>query len=125
MEFQKPKEGFFRSFRHALRGCLLLFGSERNAKIHLAAFILTVIAGFCFRIDHTEWMIIFLASGAVIAAEAMNTAIEETIDLLHPQRHEKAGRIKDISAGAVLMVTLAAIACGLIIFVPKIAALFM
>lgn len=122
MEQRKPN--FLRSLRHALRGCVMLFGNERNAKIHLVAFVLVVGAGFYFGIDKTEWMIILLASGAVIAAEAMNTAIEGTIDIVHPHHGEKAGRIKDIAAGAVLIVTCAAIAAGVIIFLPKIKALF-
>ena len=121
---KRNKSGFIRSFGHALRGCAMLFGSERNARIHLVAFVLVVVAGFWFNIDRTEWMMIVLASGAVIAAEAMNTAIEGTIDLLHPQHGEKAGRIKDIAAGAVLFVTLAAIVIGVIVFYPQIKALF-
>lgn len=118
------KPGFLRSLQYALRGCLMLFGSERNAKIHLSVFVIVVAAGFYFGIDHTEWMIILLASGSVIAAEAMNTAIEGTIDIVHPHHGEKAGRVKDIAAGAVLIVTCAAIAVGVIIFFPKIKALF-
>lgn len=98
----------------------MLFGSERNAKIHLVIFALTVAAGFWLDIDRVEWMIVLLASGAVIAAEAFNTAFEQTIDLVHPEFSEKAGRIKDIAAGAVLIVTCMAIACGIIIFLPKI-----
>lgn len=120
----KGKTGFVNSVRHALRGCRMLFGSERNARIHLVAFILVVAAGFYFSLDRMEWVAILLASGVVIAAEAMNTAIEGTIDLLHPQYNEKAGRIKDIAAGAVLIVTVAAIATGVFIFLPKIQLLF-
>lgn len=119
---EKRKPGFIRSARHAFRGCMMLFGTERNAKIHLVVFILTVISGFLLKIDRVEWMVVLLASGAVISVEAMNTAIEETIDLLHPHHSQKAGRIKDISAGAVLIVTCAAVACGVIIFLPKIRA---
>jgi len=117
------KSNFFSSLRHAFRGCRMLFGTERNARIHLAVFILVVGAGIYFSLDRMEWVAILLASGVVIAAEAMNTAIEGTIDLLHPHRHEKAGRIKDIAAGAVLIVTAAAIATGVFIFLPKIQAL--
>jgi diacylglycerol kinase len=122
---QKRKTGFIYSAQHAFRGCRMLFGSERNAKIHLCVFVLVVAAGFWLNINKTEWMVILVASGVVIAAEAMNTAIEETIDLLHPHEHEKAGRIKDIAAGAVLIVTCAAIICGVIIFYPKISAFFL
>lgn len=121
MQVRKP--GIFRSLRHALQGCVHLFGTERNAKIHLVIFALVVTAGFYFEIDRIEWMIILLASGAVIAAEALNTAIEGTIDIVHPQHGEKAGKIKDISAGAVLIVTCAAVVAGIIVFLPKIKAL--
>ncbi len=110
--------------RNALRGCAKLFGSERNARIHLAVFVLVVVAGIYFSLDRMEWVAILLASGVVIAAEAMNTAIEGTIDLLHPQFDEKAGRIKDIAAGAVLIVTCAAIATGILVFLPKFQTLF-
>lgn len=103
----------------------MLFGGERNAKIHLVVFLLTTTAGFLFGINRVEWTIVILASGAVIAAEALNTAIEETINLLHPQHSERAGRIKDIAAGAVLIVTLAAIACGIIVFLPYVKPLFL
>lgn len=123
MEKQK-KTAFTRSLRQALHGCAVLFGTERNAKIHLAAFIVVLIAGFCFSVDKTEWMIILLASGAAIAAEAMNTAIEGAVDLVHPQYGEKAGRIKDIAAGAVLIVTCTAIVVGVMIFFPHVRALF-
>lgn len=121
----QKKRGLHHSARHAIRGCIMLFGTERNAKIHLVAFVLTMAAGFFFGIDRTEWILIILASGAVIAAEALNTAIEETINLLHPLHNERAGRIKDIAAGAVLIVTLAAIASGMIVFLPYIKALFL
>lgn len=120
----QDKPTFIRSLKAALRGCVMLLGTERNAKIHLSAFILVIIAGFYFHVSTTEWMSILLASGAVIGVEAMNTAIEGTIDIVHPQYGEKAGRIKDIAAGAVLIVTCAAIAVGVIIFLPKIKALF-
>jgi diacylglycerol kinase (ATP) len=121
----RRKRNFLYSVRQAIRGCAMLFGTERNAKIHLVAFISVLIAGFYFKIDKTEWMIILLASGAVISAEALNTAIEGTIDIAHPEHGEKAGRIKDIAAGAVLIVTCTAIACGVIIFFPKIAVLIL
>jgi diacylglycerol kinase len=117
------KPGFHHSARNAFRGWVMLFSSERNAKIHLAVFILVVVAGFWLDIGRMEWITILLASGGVMAVEALNTAIEETINLLHPHHSEKAGRIKDIAAGAVLIVTCAAIACGIIIFLPKITAL--
>ncbi|MFT6197739.1 MAG: diacylglycerol kinase (ATP) [Nonlabens sp.] len=56
--------------------------------------------------------------------EAMNTAAEAIADFIHPDFHEKIGRIKDIAAGAVLITAFAAAVIGLIIYIPYINALF-
>jgi diacylglycerol kinase len=55
----------------------------------------------------------------VWAAEAFNTAIEKLTDHLFPEYHETARFAKDVAAGAVLVCAIAALVCGLIIFLPK------
>ena len=60
----------------------------------------------------------------VIGAELFNTAIERLVDLVSPRRNPLAGQVKDIAAGAVLVCALAAIAVGLIIFVPYLTRFF-
>ncbi|HBL72386.1 MAG TPA: diacylglycerol kinase, partial [Bacteroidales bacterium] len=72
----------------------------------------------------TEWCLILLCMALVWAAEAFNTAIETVTDHLFKERNETARIIKDVAAGAVLVCAVAAAACGLIIFIPKILALF-
>ncbi len=62
-------------------------------------------------------MIIF-AIGLVISAEMINTAIETLTDLISPEHHDKAGRAKDIAAGAVLIAAISAAIIGIIIFLP-------
>ena len=44
--------------------------------------------------------------------------IEQLVNLVSPQRHPLAGRVKDIAAGAVLVCTATAAIIGLIIFIP-------
>ena len=39
----------------------------------------------------------------VLAIEALNSAIERTVDLAMPDRHPLAGRAKDAASGAVLL----------------------
>lgn len=55
-------------------------------------------------------------------AEAFNTAVEALADKVSPGYDPLIGRAKDLAAGAVLIFVLAAVAVGLIIFIPKIAA---
>lgn len=116
------KSGFkkrLKSFGFAFTGLYELVKSEPNARIHLAATISAILAGFSLRISNAEWCIISIAIALVWAAEAFNTVIEKLVDHLFPEYHETARVAKDISAGAVLVCAMAALVCGLIIFLPK------
>jgi diacylglycerol kinase (ATP) len=56
------------------------------------------------------WALVLLTSGAVIAAELFNTALELVMDRLHPDVHPMIGRAKDCAAGAVLILSLVSLA---------------
>lgn len=68
----------------------------------------------------SEWIICVSLFGIVIGAELFNTAIEITVDIAMPNKNEKAKKAKDVSAGAVLSIVVAAVIIGLMIFLPKI-----
>lgn len=108
------------AFGHAFRGIALLFRSSVHARIHALAFAAVVFAGIFFKINNTEWLTIFLVSGLVLAAESLNSALEEALDVLHPQQNSKIGRSKDLAAGAVLLSAIFATLTGVWIFIPKI-----
>jgi diacylglycerol kinase (ATP) len=84
----------------------------------LIAAMAVIIAGIVLGITRTEWIMVVMCIGTVIAAELFNTAIEKLVDLVSPERHPVAGRVKDIAAGAVLICAVAAAIIGLIIFIP-------
>ena len=50
----------------------------------------------------------------------MNSAIENLSDFVSPNRNDNIKRVKDISAAGVLIASIAALATGLLIFIPKI-----
>jgi diacylglycerol kinase (ATP) len=118
------KEGLLknrlRSIGFALRGAFLLVKTEPSIKIQLFIAILVTIAGVYFGISRVEWMVQILAIGFVMGIEGINTAIEKICDYQQPNFDEKIGFIKDISAGAVMLVSIAAVIVGLIIYLPKI-----
>lgn len=107
-------------FRCALEGIWEALQSERSMKIHVAAVAAVIVAGLLLTISLREWITCVVLFGLVIGAELGNTAIETTVDICSPQPDPRAKRVKDIAAGAVLVVSLAAAAAGLMIFVPKI-----
>lgn len=108
------------SFRFALNGLRFLFKNEVNSQIHLAAAGLAVGLGWWLKISSVEWAIVVVCIVVVIALEAMNTAIEQAIDLVSPEFHPLAGRVKDLAAGAVLWAATGAGVVGAILFLPKI-----
>lgn len=114
-----------RSFGYAWKGLRSCVGKEQNLSFHLIATVIVTLAGFVLGITCTEWMIIILCIGVVIAAELFNTAIEKLVDLVSPGQHPIAGQVKDIAAGAVLVCAVATAIIGLIIFVPYLTRLFL
>lgn len=109
-----------KSFRNALLGIRLMITKELNALIHLAITIIVIIVGFVYKISIIEWMILMTTIGSVLAMEAMNTAIEHICDFIHIKHHPIIGAIKDLASGAVLILTIAAVVIGLLVFIPKI-----
>ena len=107
-----------RSFGYAWQGIRSCVGKEQNLSFHLIAMTAVTLAGFVLGITRTEWTVVILCFGVVIAAELFNTAIERLVDLVSPERHPVAGQVKDIAAGAVLVCAVAAAIIGLIIFIP-------
>ena len=107
------------SFRYAVKGLAELLVSQANARIHLAVAVAAVGAGFYFCISSWEWVAITGCIAAVFALEAVNTALEYLTDLVSPDHHPLAGKVKDVAAAAVLIVAIGSVIVGLIIFVPK------
>jgi undecaprenol kinase len=64
------------------------------------------------------------AIALVLSTEALNTALERTVDLLEPERHPLARDAKDLGAAGVLIASLFALIVGLIVFGPRIFGLF-
>ncbi|HLF53212.1 MAG TPA: diacylglycerol kinase family protein [Flavobacterium sp.] len=122
MEFQKDSTFFagrLKSINFAFKGAVKLITTEHSIMVQFLLAILLTIAGFYFNITATEWMFQTLAIGLVLGVESLNTAVEKMADFIHPNYHERIGFIKDIAAGAVFFAAMAAIAIGLIIYVPK------
>ena len=112
-----------KSFGYAFNGLKHAVFTQHNMWIHLIAVVLVVLFAFLLKVSPTECLLLVFAIGLVISAEIFNSAIELLTDLVNPEKHPKAGLVKDLAAGAVLVAATTAFIIGLLIFAPKIFAI--
>ncbi len=113
----------FKSFGYAFRGIYQALKYERNMRIHLTCvaymYSFLLIYDF-FKVNATQFAVIFLANAMVMAAELVNTAIERTVDLASEKFTENGKIAKDTAAGAVLICAIFAVLAGVaILFQPE------
>ncbi len=120
LENEKSKNAFL----CAIKGIGQAIKTERNLVFDIFVAIIVIILGFVFKISFPEWIICILSVGLMLFAELMNTAIETVVDMYTREKNDMAGKAKDISAGAVLVLAINVAIIGGIIFIPKIMSIF-
>jgi len=109
-------KSFLKSFIYAIHGLWSGIADQRNLKFQLAIAVVVIGAGFYLSITAIEWCLIILCIAMVIGLELVNTALENLVDLVTLERKPLAGKIKDIAAGAVLLVSISSVIIGVLIF---------
>jgi diacylglycerol kinase len=113
-----------RSFGYAFEGLAYLVRTQRNFRIHLVVALAALAAGVASGLGATEWAILILTIAFVIVAEGLNTGIELAVSLASPERRPEAKAAKDIAAGMVLLAAIASLGVGVLLFGPRVIALF-
>lgn len=110
---------FFEALAFALRGIATSILRERNVRIQL--FIGTIILFMMVVLRKTPDQIAIgiIAVLLLLAFEMLNTSLELLADIVQPEYSIVVRNAKDISAGAVLVVTIAACIVGILIFLPN------
>jgi diacylglycerol kinase (ATP) len=99
--------------RYALNGIAHALRAERSVQLQAAALLAVIVALIVLRPRPLWWALALLASALVLAAELMNTALEELADHLNPEEHPRIRLVKDCAAGAVLVAVLGALGVAL------------
>ena len=108
-----------RRFGFAFKGLRYATATQPNFRIHLVLAFIAIALGLLLQLSPAEWQWIMLAIALVLVIELLNTGIETLTDLVSPGYNEKAGRVKDVCAGAVVIAALFALITGIVIFLPK------
>lgn len=111
---QKPP--LYKSFLNAFRGVFMMTKTERNFQIELLAFVINLFLIFYLKLTTIDAALVLMASVAVLSAEIFNTAIEKICDIVQPNFDKRIGFIKDIAAGAVVLIAMASVIVGILVY---------
>ena len=109
--------------RNAIKGVTVVW-HEHNFRFEVVWAVLTLLFAWLLDFSVMEFSIVILMIGLVLAAETVNTALEELCDKFQPTHDPHIERIKDLGAAAVLVSSAAALAVGLILFIPRLIIFF-
>jgi undecaprenyl-diphosphatase len=115
---------FLGGFKYAGKGVITAIQEENNLLIQFSASMLVVVFGVALRISLVEWCICLIMCFLVMSLELVNTSFENLCDRVTMKRDESIKKIKDISAGAVLIMSICSLIVAAIIFIPKVPFLF-
>jgi diacylglycerol kinase len=123
---------YLKSLGYALEGLIHAFLTERNLKIFVALYGLSLLISWTLHIHVRDWEMVILSGGLFIAVELVNTALERFADAFYT--HAKAQddlhthaikATKDIAAGASLVCLVGWIVVLIMIYSPHVYLLWM
>ena len=104
---------FLKGFGYAVQGIVVAVKQERNLRFHLCAGGYALVLSCFYPFSASEYGLLFLTIGLVIALELVNSAVERAVDQPDVAHWRAAGSAKDMAAGAVLVFSAAAVVVGL------------
>ncbi len=119
-----PLRRWINSANNAIEGILHTSKTQRHLRYHFYAASAVVIFSFIVGVSSLEFLLIAIIATMVILTEVLNSAIETLVDMVSPERSEKARIVKDTAAGAVLITAFSSIVIGYIILLPYVKDLF-
>ncbi|MEE0958292.1 MAG: diacylglycerol kinase family protein [Ruminococcus sp.] len=105
-----------KSFGYALRGIGTAVCTEAHLRFHLVAAVYVLVFACFYHFSPAQTAILYMLIGLVIAAELINTALENICDLVTREQHPLIRAAKDMAAGAVLAISVAAAAVACVFF---------
>lgn len=110
---------FVERLSFAVAGLVAGWQRERSFRTHMVFAALALAALLVLRPAPLWWALVTVVVALVLALELVNSAVEAVIDRLHPELHEEMRAAKDMLAGAVLVISLAALLVALLLMIDS------
>jgi diacylglycerol kinase (ATP) len=124
MPYKKGTHSVRESFNFAIEGVLEAIKTERHMKFHVLATFIVIILSILYGVTQSEVAILSITISLVWIAELVNTAIENSIDIVCKAYNPLAKKAKDMAAGAVFIATINSLIVGYTVFHNKIDIVF-
>lgn len=109
-----------RKWLYSVVGLWTALKEEKSLWAYLILVPVILGVGIWVDLKPIEWSMLVLTFFAIIAVEIINTALEAAVDTISFQYNVRVKKIKDIAAGATLVMTTGGFIVLLIIFIPAI-----
>ena len=105
-----------KKFSYAFRGWKFGIRGQSSFSVHFFFTAMVLLAAAVLGCTLEQWCLLLLCIGGVLTAELINSAIETLFRGLDPETREKSWKALDISAGAVLAMSITAALVGILLF---------
>jgi len=112
-----------KSFKVAFSGLWFAIRNENTFKAGTIISIFVIFFIFYFPLSNCERAVVFLTLFTVLGMELMNMQVERTTNLIDRNYNAEIKTIKDLAAGAVLLIAIVAAIVAGFIFVPYVSGL--
>lgn len=110
--------------KYSLNGIKTYMEEGKSFILYSFAAILEVIFGFIFKVNGLEWILIICMLGVLLSIELLNTGIERACDAITKEYNPLIKAAKDCGSGATFIIFIVMVILNIIIFYPKVVALF-
>lgn len=110
--------------KYSLNGIKTYMEEGKSFILYSFAAILEIIFGFVFKVNGLEWILIICMLGVLLSVELLNTGIERACDAITKEYNPLIKKAKDCGSGATFIIFIVMVILNIIIFYPKVVALF-
>ncbi len=98
------------SVKNAIRGLKHAYKWDKSFRLEVWGSVGFIIVGvLLWPLSGMEVILLTLSYFLILITELINTAVEQMLERLHPEKHELIGKSKDIASAAVFMAFIFAI----------------
>ncbi|MBI2871152.1 MAG: diacylglycerol kinase [Candidatus Omnitrophica bacterium] len=107
------------SINRAIKGIVECLKTQRNMRLHFLVAAGVLALSLAIQLNAQEFTLVCLTITLVLVAEMANTALEGVVDMMTNTYHPLARRVKDISAGIVLLTAINACIVGYLVILRR------